>query len=298
VAVARTFSALAIAAAATAFGPAVAGATYPGRNGEIVFHSSRPPASGWAMDPDGGNERLLMRDPADHAYGGFRADGRRYVFWSCRHDDCGLYVMHADGSHVRRVPGGPTAAVAPRFGPDGKRIVYELDGSIHLIGADGRHPRSLGPGRLPDFSPGGRWIAYDGEDGHIRLVHPDGSGRRRVMPGLKYELGPSFSPDGRRIAFLAEAADGWLQLFVMDVDGTHVRRLTGAHGGISSAVFSPDGRRIAFSRSRGGDPDTNWDVYVIDADGTHVRRLTRAPTVELPADWRPLPAPGWRRLAR
>jgi Tol biopolymer transport system component len=269
--------------AATALAATPAQASYPGRNGEIVFSSS----SGWAMDPDGGNQRRLMRDPEDSAYGGFRADGRRYVFTSCRGGLCGIYTMGADGGHVRRVPRSPGDAAQPRFGPDGKRIVYELDRTVYIVGTGGRRLRSLGPGREPVFSPNGRWIAYDGEDGHMRLVRPDGTHGRRVTHAASSELAPSFSPDGRRIAFIG--GFGWSQIYVMDLDGGNLQRLTNFRGGLTGPVFSPDGRSIAFGRNQTGHEFVNWDVYVMNSDGTDPRRLTRGSSADIPTDWQPLP---------
>jgi tricorn protease len=62
-------------------------------------------------------------------------------------------------------------------------------------------------------------------------------------------------------------------LWVADIDGTNVRRLTSVEGEESSPVFSPDGRLIAFS----GDYDGNLDVYVVPVEGGVPKRLTWHP---------------------
>lgn len=78
---------------------------------------------------------------------------------------------------------------------------------------------------------------------------------------------PTWSPDGRKIAFASER-DGNSEIYVMNADGSNVTRLTDAGGNFPA--WSPDGRRIAFAS--GGGPD----IYVMNADGSIVTRLTDA----------------------
>ena len=61
------------------------------------------------------------------------------------------------------------------------------------------------------------------------------------------EHSPAWSPDGRQIAFLSDAAkDRQLQLYVASASGVGVRRLTGVAGQLAHPKWSPDGRTIAF----------------------------------------------------
>ena len=59
-------------------------------------------------------------------------------------------------------------------------------------------------------------------------------------------MSPSWSPDGRRLAFLSNRAEGW-DLYVMDADGTNVERLTQGSTADDPA-WSPDGASIAVER--------------------------------------------------
>ena len=97
--------------------------------------------------------------------------------------------------------------------------------------------------------------------------------------------GPSFSPDGSKIAFFSDR-DGDYEIYVMNADGSNQTRLTNNPAVDAKASFSPDGSKIAFNSSRDGSarpsrssPEnpsgvTNFEIYVMDADGSNQTRLT------------------------
>ena len=83
--------------------------------------------------------------------------------------------------------------------------------------------------------------------GGLYVVNPDGSGKRRVVETAGHAT-PSWSPDGRRIAFQTRSGPG---LAVVNADGSGQQNLTTG----SYPAWSPDGRRIAFVRA---DNSTTW----------------------------------------
>jgi TolB protein len=93
---------------------------------------------------------------------------------------------------------------------------------------------------------------------------------------------PAWSPDGRRIAFTDVRRRG---IFVMNDNGTGVRRVTTSPTLDVQPAWSPDGRRLAFSR--------NDEIYVVGVDGKGLRRVTRNRLQELEPSW----SPGGRRIA-
>ena len=94
---------------------------------------------------------------------------------------------------------------------------------------------------------------------------------------------PVFSPDGKRIAFTSNR-DGNPELYVMNRDGSDVRRLTNNPEIDTSPTFSPSGTQIAFASGRSGTPQ----VYVIGVDGAGLRRISQESYADRPT-WSPAP---------
>lgn len=132
--------------------------------------------------------------------------------------------------------------------------------------------------------------------GGIFVMRPDGSDVRQITSFrtvlFDYEAHglnlpddhPSFSPDGRKIVFTSNRDGGDFEIYVMDVNGANVRRLTSNPGIDTEPVFSPDGSRIAFASERDGQP---LGIHLMDVDGTDVRRLTGSGFEENEPAWSP-----------
>jgi Tol biopolymer transport system component len=141
--------------------------------------------------------------------------------------------------------------------------------------------------------PGGNGViacaSFRDGDSEIFTFSPSGTeqGVKQLTFNTSSESRPRYSPDGRKIAFESNM-DGPSEIYIMNADGTGVRRLTftgvpGVHGN-SSPAWSPGGDQIAYQTTRNG----NFDVYRIDIDGTNDTPLTNLPVEESLPAWSPL----------
>jgi dipeptidyl aminopeptidase/acylaminoacyl peptidase len=152
-----------------------------------------------------------------------------------------LFVVNPDGTGARAVttstPERPIRAFQPGWAPDGNRITF-----ANTVGT------SVG---------GGIWV-----------INADGTGGARVPSTEQNDAWPTFSPDGRQIAFV-RFQNRYYRLHVINVDGTGLRIvMPDASVHVEDPEWSPDGSRFAFSN--GG------DLFVVNADGTGLVNLTGA----------------------
>jgi Tol biopolymer transport system component len=145
--------------------------------------------------------------------------------------------------------------------------------------------------------PAGRRAGEAAHAFEIIVINADGSAKHTVVHWRgnrpPFGIGPSWSPDGRRLVFDARSkGSGALcrsegpcndELYVVNADGSGLRRLTRNAAADAQAAWSPDGRKIAFISGRDG----GAEIYVMNADGTDQRRLTRTHWDEGRLAWSP-----------
>ena len=118
----------------------------------------------------------------------------------------------------------------------------------------------------PAYSPDGRTIAYacDRADGNSQALDifiadiQDPASERILTKRRFHDSNPSFSPDGRRMAFTSQS-DGKSEIYLTNVDGSGVVRITRDTGEDAMPVFSRDGTKLYFVSNRSG----KFGLYVV-----------------------------------
>jgi TolB protein len=120
----------------------------------------------------------------------------------------------------------------------------------------------------------------------IYVINADGSGLRRLSSVNQYQNSPTWSPDGKRIAFSRGGSNTDYDLYVMETEGGHVVQLTDGPGNELEPHWSPDGTSIVYAASIQQDQALT-DLFTVRADGTDVRQLTKTPSFESSPRWSP-----------
>ena len=141
---------------------------------------------------------------------------------------------------------------------------------------------SLGVAGAAPAAPGfpAAALAFSRVDVAGEGIYVLGGGRVRAV--VRGAAEPAWSPDARRIAYVARGSGGASDLFVIDADGTHAGRITWTEGvDETSPSWSPDGKRLVVER--GG------AIVTVRADGAGEHRIA--------AGWEPAWAPRGRQIA-
>jgi Tol biopolymer transport system component len=214
---------------------------------EIAFASNRTGNNDiFVTDRDGFGVTNLTSNPANDGWPRFSPNGQQIAFHSNRDGNFEIYVMNADGSNVTRLTDYPGIDQYPDWSPDGKEIVFRRDIDIYAIdvidGTIRRLTQAPMLNQMAAWSPNGKQIAFMSlREGYcaVFVMNADGSGQTNLTPKHVGDLdadwcsrAPSWSTDGREIYFMSfrPATQGDAEIFVMNADGTGVRRLTYAVG--------------------------------------------------------------------
>jgi TolB protein len=153
--------------------------------------------------------------------------------------------------------------------------------------ADGTGKRNLTrTPRVADWSPasspdGTRIAFFSAMD--VWIMRSDGTARRNVTRNGALNEYPTWSPDGRNLAFNSHR-DGQYEIYRATASGSRQRNLTRDPAQDQWPAWSPDGRHIAFMSDRDG----SEDVLVMRADGSDVRNVTHTPALgESHPTWMP-----------
>jgi TolB protein len=195
------------------------------------------------MDQDGANVRYLTRGTDIELTPRFSPTSQEIVYMSIPTPQQGqaagqarVYIMNVETQQREPVGDFPGMTYAPRFSPDGQRVVMSLQA---------------------------------GGNGNIFALDLRSRQTTRLTDDAAIDTSPSYSPDGSQIVFESDRG-GQPQLYIMNADGSNPHRISFGDGSYGTPVWSPRGDLVAFTRRSGG----NFAIGVIRPDGSGERILT------------------------
>jgi Tol biopolymer transport system component/Zn-dependent M28 family amino/carboxypeptidase len=233
--------------------------------------------------------RQLILSGKRSGEGYFSANGHQLIFQSEReplNPFFQIYLLDLTTGSTRRVSNGQGKTTCAWLHPDGKHALYA---STH----EDPDTAKLQQAEL-DFRASGKQRRYSWDyDPHYDIYRSDLEGSRPVnlTRTLGYDAEGSYSPDGQQIVFasnrnaynrnlsvsekkrLEQDPAFFMELYIMNSDGSNVRQLTNVPGYDGGPFFSPDGQSITFRRfNEAGD---KAEIWTMKTDGSEQKQITR-----------------------
>ncbi len=193
----------------------------------------------------------------------------------------------------------------PSWSPDGRTLAYTTDGSGEQQVAI--RPATGGPETLithfstgfyytPVWSPDGRTLAVPDGNHNLWLVTTDGAEPRRVAQDGEREIhDPSFSPDGKWLAFSTIRNHQQREIHLYEIAGSRDTVVSAPTASDSDPVFSPDGKYLLFVSNRHELPtfsNSEFNIATLKSDGLYMATLAAAtPSPFAPQSDEGTPAP-------
>jgi len=292
---------------------ALAQARQPDR---IVFSRvfPQPGQLGLFIGPADGTSEHPLVTPADMDYDAtWSPDGQTIAFTSERNGSADLYRVQRDGTRLERLTDSPAYDDQAAFSPDGKQLVFvttRAGGTADLWTMDlqTKEAKALtsGPGGdfRPSWSPDGQWIAFASDRAsnlpfargrweHLQLVdlyliHPDGSGLKRLTPHRDSCGSPKWTPDSTHLVAYCMTAEQTLDNRRAVPEHPEDTRIVSIDVGTGTATDLPTGSGVRLSPSVLANGVIAYIRRDGDSRGIHYSDGSRGPRGEIrSAAWSP-----------
>ena len=225
-----------------------------------------------------------LPDPSPAAVtpgGPARAAPTGKIVYTCQVGNAADYLclINADGTGFRQLTTEAVKHWYPSLSPDGgsviysayvKDYVYDLYEMNLSTGQVTQLTDNLGILKAPEISPDGKWIAFNrgtaDDKEQIWLMERDGTNPHQIY---KRGWDPTWSPDGKQILFASDIG-GLNQLYVINVDGSGLRKVTNFDSLRGRSDWSPDG---AWMVTYNG-PAWQRELFIFRPDFTDLRQLS------------------------
>lgn len=248
----------------------------------------------YMVDYDGENLLQLTSDKSINLLPRWSQDATKIYYTTYRYGNPDMFEIDRKAGKIRpfttyqglNIPGG--------FSPDGLTMVMTLsrgdDPNIYMLNVVTKKVKkmltSFGVSSSPTYSPDGKQIAFISDRaGNPQVYVLDlASNKTRKLTRMNWCDSPNWSPSGEWIVFAGrETSKENMNIFISDLTGGQIRRLTSGAGNNEDPSWSPDGRFIAFTSTRRG----KRELFVMDADGSAPHPLTDLKGKTFTPNWSP-----------
>ncbi|MDH5179733.1 MAG: Tol-Pal system beta propeller repeat protein TolB [Gammaproteobacteria bacterium] len=127
-----------------------------------------------------------------------------------------------------------------------------------------------------------RTIHGDQKIYNLAIADADGHNEKIIFKSAQPVLSPTWSPDGRHIAYVAYSR-GRPELYVQNVSTRRTKRISGHQGLNNAPAWSPSGKYLAMTLSKDG----NSEIYILDLAGNKLNRITNNYAIDTEPTWFP-----------